>query len=274
MHSLRRQRSWSWISPPILRHRKLRIEDRAALSRVLHIAVEWKLIATIPKIRRLKGEKQRSFVLTHKAEAKYLSLAPQPLKDAAILMLDTGLRVGEAVKLRRSDVHLNPVGDAKFGHLKVTDGKFSNAKRTIPLTKRAKQMLEDHCQTQPNAEFIFPGYDGGHRSIASFDHMHIQATRPKVNGKRTPIFSAEFVLHSLRHTFLTRLGESGTEAFTIMKIAGHSSVTVSQKYVHPSPETVEKAFDRLETLNAYAGKKRIDVTTLITTSDFFSAPTK
>ena len=37
-----------------------------------------------------------------------------------------------------------------------------------------------------------------------------------------------------------------------MKIAGHSSVTVSQKYVHPSPEAIERAFERLETMNTKA----------------------
>ena len=59
------------------------------------------------------------------------------------------------------------------------------------------------------------------------------------------------MLHSLRHTFLTRLGEAGVDAFTMMRIAGHnSSVTVSQKYVHPSTEAMERAFERLETLNA------------------------
>ena len=45
---------------------------------------------------------------------------------------------------------------------------------------------------------------------------------------------------------LTRLGEAGADAFTIMRIAGHSSVTVSQRYVHPSPEALERAFERLE----------------------------
>jgi len=47
---------------------------------------------------------------------------------------------------------------------------------------------------------------------------------------------------------LTRLGESGADAFAIMRIAGHSSVTISQRYVHPSPESLEKAFERLESL--------------------------
>ena len=47
---------------------------------------------------------------------------------------------------------------------------------------------------------------------------------------------------------LTRLGEAGVDSFTIMKIAGHSSITVSQRYVHPSSESVERAFEKLEAL--------------------------
>ena len=59
----------------------------------------------------------------------------------------------------------------------------------------------------------------------------------------------DFVLHSLRHSYGTRLGEAGADAFTIMRLMGHSTVTVSQRYVHPSPEAVELAFERLMDLN-------------------------
>ena len=31
-----------------------------------------------------------------------------------------------------------------------------------------------------------------------------------------------------------------------MRIAGHSSMVISQRYVHPSPEDVEQAFERLQ----------------------------
>ena len=68
----------------------------------------------------------------------------------------------------------------------------------------------------------------------------------------------DFVLHSLRHTFLTRLGEAGVDAFTIMRIAGHSTITVFQKYVHPSNESMERAFDRLETFNARVEPERAE----------------
>jgi hypothetical protein len=46
---------------------------------------------------------------------------------------------------------------------------------------------------------------------------------------------------------LTRLGEAGADAFTIMKIAGHSSITMSQRYVHPTAGQVDRTIERLET---------------------------
>jgi site-specific recombinase XerD len=54
---------------------------------------------------------------------------------------------------------------------------------------------------------------------------HLQDLRDKLG------LDPEFVLHSLRHTMLTRLGEQGTDAFTIKRIAGHSCITVSERYV-------------------------------------------
>jgi integrase len=59
----------------------------------------------------------------------------------------------------------------------------------------------------------------------------------------------EFVLHSLRDTHGSRLGEAGAGVFTIMRSRGHSSVTVSQRYMHPTPEAMEGAVERPERLN-------------------------
>ncbi len=54
---------------------------------------------------------------------------------------------------------------------------------------------------------------------------------------------------------LTRLGESGVDVFTIMRIAGHSSVTVSERYVHPGFESIERAFAKLQEFNESAIKQ-------------------
>ena len=63
------------------------------------------------------------------------------------------------------------------------------------------------------------------------------------------------VIHSFRHTFLTRFGEAGADAFTIKKVAGHSSVTISERYIHPTPEGQERAFGRFANLNQEAVEK-------------------
>jgi integrase len=54
-----------------------------------------------------------------------------------------------------------------------------------------------------------------------------------------------FVLHSLRHTFLTRLGQSGCDVWTLACFAGYSSIAISARYVHPSEDAVLEATERL-----------------------------
>jgi len=61
---------------------------------------------------------------------------------------------------------------------------------------------------------------------------------------------SDFVLHSPRHASGTRLGDAGADAFTTMRLMGHLTVKVSQRYMHPSPEAVEElAFGRMEQLS-------------------------
>jgi integrase len=54
-----------------------------------------------------------------------------------------------------------------------------------------------------------------------------------------------FVIYSARHTFLTRLGESGCDAWTLARIAGHSDISISMRYVRPSESAVTKAMTTL-----------------------------
>jgi Phage integrase family len=55
-----------------------------------------------------------------------------------------------------------------------------------------------------------------------------------------------FVLYTLRHTFLTRLGASGCDLWTLARIAGHSSLVISYRYVHPSEDRVLDAMAILD----------------------------
>ncbi len=54
-----------------------------------------------------------------------------------------------------------------------------------------------------------------------------------------------FPPYTLRHTALTNLGTSGCDVFTLARIAGHSSITTTQKYIHPQADAIERAFAKL-----------------------------
>ncbi|MEK6303208.1 MAG: tyrosine-type recombinase/integrase [Acidobacteriota bacterium] len=218
--------------------------ELATLRRLLGLAYQWKVIGRIPVVTKLDGERSRDFVLSRELEKAYLEIAQQPLKDAALLLLDTGLRVGELVALAKSDIHLDKSNGSKFGYLRVKSGKSKNATRAISLTARASEMLRIRMAGN-ESPWVFPGERTAKIAFLSTSldgqHSRVRTTLGLPN---------DFVLHSLRHTFLTRLGEAGVDAFTLMRIAGHSMITVSQKYVHPSSEAMERAFQKLEASNA------------------------
>ena len=203
--------------------------ELATLRRLLRLAQEWKVLDRVPRIRLLRGERNRDYVLSHSLEPKYLAAAPQPLRDVAILILESGVRPGEATGLQWPDVRPQTAVHAKFGYIVIRGGKTRNAKRNLRLTARAAEMLKAR-KAESESAWVFPG-DTANSAIlvTSLDHQHDDVRRALKLPK-------DFVIHSLRHTMLTRLGEAGADAFSIMKIAGHSSVTVSQRYVHPTPE--------------------------------------
>jgi integrase len=107
--------------------------------------------------------------------------------------------------------------------------------------RRWNLRLDSSCSS-----YVFPGDGDGPFVGTSLDHQHQKVRRLLKHTK-------DFVIHSLRHTFLTRLGEASPDPFLLMRIAGHSSVTVSQRYVHPSAEAQERAIERLEAFNARMG---------------------
>ena len=219
--------------------------ELATLRRILRLAHEWREINRVPVVRLLPGERIREFVLSPKQEELYLTACPQPLHDIALLMLETGLRIGEALNLEWPDVTLKPLHGSRFGFLRIREGKSKSARRVVPLTDRALAMLRVRASAS-NGPFVFGNREGERYVSTSINHLHRKAFAPKQDGKSRQLFAGEFVLHSLRHTMLTRLGEAGVDAFTIMRIAGHSSIVVSQRYIHPTPESVERAFETLQ----------------------------
>jgi integrase len=162
------------------------------------------------------------------------------LHDIAVFLIDTGLRMRECLTLEWSAVHIDPIGAASYCYLVVRRAHSKNSKpRNVPLTARVVAMLKGRTAAE-GLVFSKPDRTALPQTWLNQQHSAVRALLK---------LPADFVPHSLRDTFGRRLGASGADAFTIMKFMGHSTMTASQRYVHPSPETVERVFSNLETLN-------------------------
>jgi integrase len=233
--------------------------ELATLRRLIRMAHEFKLINRIPRVRMLRGEMEREYILTHELEPLYLAACPDPLDSIALLLLDCGLRNTEARLLDWTDVHLEPAAGAKYGYVTIRAFNSKNSKpRNVPLSERVVRMLK--IRGPQKSGLVFTRESGHELTAAELDQKHDRV-------RKMLKLPTDFVLHSLRHTFGTRLGEAGADAFTIMKLMGHSTVTVSQRYVHPSPESVERAYERMQALNSAEAAKRFVVPTNSPTVD-------
>jgi integrase len=129
--------------------------------------------------------------------------------------------------------------------LQVTHGKTAAARRMLPLSPRVRSILERRWRTAGDP---LEGWAWASATASG----HIKPSSIKKQHKRALRLSAvrPFVLYSLRHTFLTRLGAAGCDAWTLARIAGHSSIAVSARYVHPSTDAVMNVFARMEATKA------------------------
>lgn len=207
------------------------------LRRALRVAAEWGVLESAPTIKMLPGEHRREHVVSAEEEARYLAGAPEPLASVAAVLADTGMRPEECFRLRWEFITWV---NGRYGTLLVTHGKTAAARRMLPMTPRVRAILESAWEAagKPAEGWVWPApTHSGHVESSSLRKQHSKALRL---SRIRP-----FVLYSLRHTFLTRLGASGCDAWTLARIAGHSTIGVSARYVHPSEDAVLDAIARL-----------------------------
>ena len=144
--------------------------------------------------------------------------------DLVILALNTGLRKSELLNLKWKDIHAD-------GREIVIHGK-GDKRRTVPLNDAARAVI---AKQPRGTDFIFDIPNRGQSGLFRRTIYQIK--------KRTGI---DFHFHLLRHTFATKLLESGVDIITISEILGHSRAMVTLAYSHTDPQRKQRAVELMD----------------------------
>jgi integrase len=199
------------------------------LRRILHKAEEWGVIRSVPKFKLVK-EYGRSLRLDDDAERKLLVVAEQPLRDAIILMRDTGMRnERELYRTRIENIDWN--GRVIF----VPDSKTPNGRRLVPMTDRVLDLLLVRCGERREG-WLFPS------KRSKSGHLTTLAKRFREARKKAGL-SESLVLYCGRHDYGTRVLKATGNLAAVMNTMGHKDVKTAMQYQHPEVELVRQALN-------------------------------
>lgn len=150
-----------------------------------------------------------------------------------VVMLDTGLRIGELFSLRKQDV------DFQQMTLTVPWEKAKTRKtRTVPIAKQTAKLLAELLRENedfgPNCDALFYSSDGHPMTSESFDE------RRRTYGKQAAIEGVHVSAHTFRHTFALHWIKSGGDPFSLQKMLGHTDMSMVRRYVRLSDGDVKE----------------------------------
>jgi integrase len=215
------------------------------LRRMLSKARDRKLIREIPRVKRPKLA-GRDRMVTDTDEQLLLPACPRPLRDVLIIMLDSGLRNGEVVRMRleyinwESAFYFNP------------SGKTPRARRQVPLSERVIALLRTIQAEQGGTTegWVFPSKKkrfrsggircqsrSGHIGLSGLEHMFRKVARKLGLPDALKIYCA-------RHTFGTVAMADTRNPGLVREVMGHDDFSTTMKYLHPETNQIKLIIDR------------------------------
>jgi integrase len=148
--------------------------------------------------------------------------------DTILIMIYTGLRIGELIILKPEDVDLK--NRTITGGIKTDAGK----NRIVPISNKiydmvARRVLQDN-------EYLIARENGKQFKYENYYKEKFTPIMEQLNFKHKP--------HDCRHTFATLMSNAGADIIALQKIIGHASYqTTANIYTHKDIEQLKKAVD-------------------------------
>lgn len=216
-----------------------------------HAQRKLKLLDKLPVIE-LYGkdegaERECEFVFTTEQYQSWLNAAREPMRSASILAHDGGICRGELLSLKRDCIHLKESADERgfWGTIAIRRGlKRAARRRDIPIGEAMAVVLRA-LLVESKCEYVF---------TSLHDHSQPLSANTLADQHRvimeTCSFHPDAGLHALRHTFLTEAGRHTQNVRALQKLAGHSRIETTMRYVHPDQQDVLEIMARIHAARA------------------------
>ena len=194
----------------------------ALLKRMFNLAIDEGYAETNPakKVRLFsEADNLKERILSEEEELRLIENCCDHMKDIVTFALNTGMRLGEILRLKWANV------DMKTGMIRVEFTK-SGKTRIVPMNQTLRTLLSGLRKRGGEYVFTNPGSNDRFREIKR--SFKTGCRRAEIDGLR---------FHDLRHTFASRLVRNNIDIGTVRKLLGHSTLLVTQRYVH-SDETM------------------------------------
>lgn len=148
--------------------------------------------------------------------------------DLLLIMIYTGLRIGELLDIKSIDVHL----DKRYmrGGIKTEAGK----NRIIPINKKIEPLIKKRLERK--SEYLICKDDLTKVNYYTYRDTYFNPLMEQLQMKHKT--------HDCRHTFATLMDNAGANKLSIKRIMGHASRDITDKvYTHKDIEELLKAID-------------------------------
>ena len=220
------------------------------LVRVMTAAVEDKVIAVTPCKRiTLPSMPDEEFTpLTVAQVEAMLGAMPPYIRTAIVVLAGSGLRIGELLGLKLSDVDFKS-GTIRVERQRLQSGligppKTGKSRRTVPVGEVVTDALLTHLAARPSKEWLFTMEEGEPLNYRRWKtewncaRKALQAAENKAADRegRKPVELPHMVTHDLRHFYASALIAGGASVKQVQLVLGHASAVITLRiYAHLWP---------------------------------------